>query len=242
MSCLVEKLSYYVDLSAREDALLRQMEEAVEAYKKREIILKPGEASDHVYVVRKGWVVNYTELPSGGRLILNIHMPGDLIGGSTLPFKQSVCGLMAASATELCPFPKAGVKEVLRESAKLSALLFAMAMQENVVLIDRMKAIGRMEGPDRLLLLLLQLWARLKVTDRHMINDFDLPLSQEIIADALGITTVYTNKMLKQLQEDMLIMRKDKRITLLRIDEMKERCGFEDRYYELDTSWYPQPD
>ena len=239
MSCLINKFQHYIQLDERDRSLLNSMEEESEHYKKRAVICDQDESVEHVYVIKSGWCASFSQLMDGSRLILNIHFPGDIIGATTLPFETSVCGLKAITDVELCPFPKEGIKKVFEQSPKLAALFFAMGMQENVVFIDRLKAVGRMEGKHRLILLFLQIWARLKVTNKDMAHDFSMPLSQEMLGDALGLTSVYVNKLLKQLQEEKFITMSNKRITLHHIETLIDQTEFNDRYYKLDTRWYP---
>ena len=239
MSCLVSKFKYYLDLTDDEQEMLSVLERDTKTFKKREHVFDQGAEASHVHVVKSGWCASYCNLADGGRLILNIHFPGDIIGSITLPFENSISGLIAVSDIELCPLTKSGVKEIFEESPKIAALFYAMGMQENVVMIDRLKAVGRMAGENRVALLLLQIWSRLKITNSDIQNRFDMPLSQELIGDALGLSNVYVSKMLKQLQLDGFISVHDKSIDLLRPEDLMARCDFEDRFYKLDTRWYP---
>lgn len=238
MSCLVEKFKYYVDITSSEAVLLKSLEEDVSHYDKGDIVYEQNESVDHVYVVKSGWLVTYSHLNDGGRIIMNIYSAGDMFGFSTLPFEDQHSGLMAIAPCELCPFPKAGVNDLLSESNKLTALLFSMAIQDNVVLLDRLKAIGRMAGENRIAILLLQIWARLKVTCSSVDTTFPLPLSQEMIGDALGITPVYVNRMMKQMQEDGWITYGKRQVTLHKPQQLAERCDFKDRYYKINVDWY----
>ncbi len=239
MSCLVEKFSYYLKLTQSEKDTLLKLEKDSRDYAKNKIIYQQNKELNEIMVVREGWLMSFAYMQDGGRLVLHIYHPGDVIGTMSIPFVESPYGLMSLTPCTLCPFPKSGMKELLKGAPRLTALLFSMGMQDNVVLLDRLKAVGRMSGENRVAMLLLQVWTRLNITCKNISNTFDFPISQEIIADALGITPVYVNRMLKRLQKDGWIDYERKAITLHDPEELGKRCDFIDRYYALDTSWYP---
>ncbi len=238
MSCLVEKFKYYIDLNPEEESLLTTLEKDVRHYEKNDIVYEQNGHVENIYVVKSGWLITYNYLNDGGRMIMNIYSAGDVLGFSTLPFEDQHSGLMAITPCKLCPFPRDGVSAVVCKSKKLTALLFSMAIQDNVVLLDRLKAVGRMAGENRIAMLLLQIWARLKVTCSSVDTTFPLPMSQEMIGDALGITPVYVNRMMKQMQEDGWITYGKREVTLLKPQQLAERCDFKDRYYKINVDWY----
>ena len=237
MSCLVEKFSYYIDLDETERRQLELLEKSDQHYKKGNIVYDQDTRTENIYVVKSGWLISYSHLNDGGRLVMNIHFPGDIVGIHSIPFEKSADGLMAIKPATLCPFPKSGLRDVFTRTPRLAALIFAAGMQDHIVLHDRLKAIGRMAGENRIALLLLQIQARLKITNPNTTDSFEMPLSQEIIGDALGITPVYVNRMLRQLQNDGWISYQKPSLTLLNSKGLKIRCDFKDRYYQLDTEW-----
>ncbi len=237
MSCLVEKFSYYMDLDEHERNQLGALEKAEQHFKKGNVVYDQDSHTDNIYIVKSGWLISYSHLNDGGRLVMNIHFPGDIVGIHSIPFEKSADGLMAIKPATLCPFPKSGLRDIFVKTPRLAALIFAAGMQDHIVLHDRLKAIGRMAGENRIALLMLQIQARLKITNPSVGDTFDLPLSQEVIGDALGITPVYVNRMLRQLQDDGWISYHKPKLTLLNAEGMKTRCDFKDRYYRLDTEW-----
>lgn len=140
----------------------------------------------------------------------------------------------------LCPFPKASLDEILRKSPKLSALLLSIALRDQVVLIDVLRAMGRMSAQERVAYMLLDLIARLRITNRDMTDVFRLPMTQSQIADYLGLTNVYISKTFIRMQEDGYIHREQDRLRLLKENALIDLTDFHDRYAEMDTSWFPQ--
>lgn len=237
MSCLVDKFSYYSSLDESDTALLRELEKQEQTYAKRAVIYDKRSDNAHIYIVKEGWCVTFTDTPDGGRLALNIHFPGDIVGASAMPFQETISGLMTATKATLCPFAKEDMARIMRRAPGVASLIYAMALQENVTLTDRLKSIARLSGDLRVALLLLQTHARLRITDKSAARSFEMPLSQELIADATGLTPVYVSRMLKKLRAEGYIAVENKKITLTRYEELCERCDFSDRFYALDPRW-----
>jgi len=108
------------------------------------------------------------------------------------------------------------------------------------VLIDVLRAMGRMSAQERISYMLLDLLARLRITNHKMTDAFRLPMTQSQIADYLGLTNVYISKTFIRLEREGFIQRDHDQIRVLREDEMIELTDFHDRYAEMDTSWFPQ--
>ncbi len=242
MSCLIDKFSYFKPLTKHERDLLDALEKEEEAFRKGDIVFKQNDSNQLLYVVKHGWFANYSYLPDGGRIILNFHFPGDIIGTNSLPFERNISGLLALSEGVLCPFTQDGLRDIFIKEPELTALIFSIGMQDNVELIDRLKAVGRMEKEGKIALFLLQIRARLFMINHcnQEDNRFDFPLSQEIIGDALGLTTVYVNRMMKSLEARSLIEREGRKIRLLDPDGLAALCDFNEEYYRIRTEWYPK--
>lgn len=113
-------------------------------------------------------------------------------------------------------------------------------MLENIVVIDRLKSIGRLDARERMCFFILQLFHRLKITNPKMEARFELPMTQELVADALGLTPVHVNRTLRALENEELISRAGSQIALRNLIELQQISGFEDRHYRVDTSWFPK--
>ena len=114
-----------------------------------------------------------------------------------------------------------------------------MAMVESVVLIDRLKSIGRMEARDRVAQFFLQILARLEVMEPGDRDSFTLPMSQELIGDALGLSSIHVNRTLRRLEEEGHLSRDGQQITLVKRAKLAESVDFSNRYDQITTTWFP---
>ena len=238
-SCLVEKIGYHIPLAPGDAALLARLEEARETWRAHAIVRDIGAQAERLYVVRGGWFFSYTMLPDGGRQILHIHYPGDIVGIPDIAFARTSAALAAATEGELCPFPKSSLDEIFVRSPRLSALLFSIGMVEHAVLADRLRIVGRQGATARVGHFLLEVVSRLRVTRCDLGTAYDLPLSQGMIGDAIGLTNVHVSRALKRLEAAGTIARHGHRIDLLDEAGLKRMVDFEDRHFRIDTSWFP---
>ena len=238
-SCLVEKLGYYVTLSKDEEDHLARLEKQEQDAERGAQIRRGGEAADHLFVVKTGWLFGYTVLEDGRRQVLQLHFPGDIVGLPDLAFKHATTGLQSATEVVLCPFPKSGLDDVLTKSPTLTALLMSIGMVDHVVLLDRIRLVGRMSAKERIAHLLLEIMCRLRITNPGMEAEFRMPLTQDVIGDAVGLTNVYVSRTLGELEQEGFIQRSEGRVQIARENELRKLTDFEDRYFQMDTSWFP---
>lgn len=238
-SCLIDKLSHYVELDDISRSHLATLEEEEQEIARHEDVVQSGGCSPHLFVIRRGWLYSYADMPDGRRQIVKIHYPGDVVGFADVAFEHATVTLRAAENACLCPFPKQRLDVIFRDSPKLTALLFTLAVRDQVILIDLVRAMGRMSARERLAYLLLDAVSRLRLTNRGMTDTFRMPLNQGEIGDLLGLTNVYVSKTFSALEKEGYIARGEGTVTLLRERELAEMCDFFNRYQDMDTSWFP---
>lgn len=241
-SCLIGMLSHYMPLDDASRDHLAALEKTERAYGKGVEIYQGGDPNDELYVVKSGWLYSYTLSLDGRRQIVKLHHPGDIIGFPDIALTERSTVLRTAEPVCLCPFPKRGLEEIFRTSPKLTALLFSLSARDQVILIDRLRAMGRMSARERLAYLLLDLLHKLRITDAGITDTIRVPMTQGEIADVIGLTNVYVSRSFIALEEAGMIRRSENRIRILRESALVALSDFVDRYASLDTSWFPEPE
>ena len=239
-SCLADKLSRYVELTDGERSILARFEEGERDYPRQTDIRRAGDTGERLYAVKRGWLYSYADFADGRRQIVKVHTPGDIVGFADLAYDEATTSLRTCGVAHVCPFPKRYLKEVLSRSPRLSALLLTIALRDNVILVDTLKAMGRMSARERVAYFLLDMLARERVVRGPTITGIDMPLSQTEIGDVIGLTNVYVSKTLGRLEEAGRIRRESGYVDILAERELIDMIDFQDRYASLDTSWFPQ--
>lgn len=238
-SCIVERMKYYIDIDEKNELLLRELEKDEVKYKSR-LKLHLQEQGSNLYVLKSGWLYRYVDLLDDKRQVLRVHYPGDIVGLTDVAMEATIGDAMTATEVVLCPFPKKNLDIIFTESPRLTALIFSLGMLEQAILMDRITMIGRSSAVNRVANYMLEIHSRLRThTDDATFSSFELLLTQEVIADALGLTNVSVSNAFTQLEDEGKIVRNRKVITLLDPDKLKQELNFKDRYFKIDTSWFP---
>jgi CRP-like cAMP-binding protein len=234
-------LSHYLVLTAREESALNALEQNERSFKSGTIVRHEQDPARDLFVVQKGWLYSCILLGNGTRQIIRIHFPGDLVGVSTLAFGRSADSLVALTDVILCPFDKDRLVGLFEEHPRLAALLFTLTVAERETLADRLASVGRTPARARVGSLLCEISARLRLLNGADSHAFQLPMTQEDIGDATGLTAVHVNRMMRMLADDRLIERNGSHVRLLEGERLAAESEFDDRFAAIDTSWLPAP-
>ncbi|QPH55474.1 Crp/Fnr family transcriptional regulator [Pontivivens ytuae] len=238
-SCLVTKLSHYMTLSETDRGHLARLEEAEDEIEPQTDCTTEGDPLERLYVVKTGWLYSYLDMPDGRRQIVQLHHAGDMVGFPDIAFTRVATTLRSCTPAILCPFPKSALSEIFATAPRLTALIFAIAARDQIVLTDMLRATGRMTATERVANLHLSLLTRLRITNSRMTDTFNLPLSQREIGDVLGLTNVSVSKSTTQLEQDGLIARHGRQVQILDEERLAQLVSFDYRFDNIDTSWFP---
>lgn len=239
-SCLAERLSRYVRLSETESGSLALFEDQDRAYRRGAVVIRENESPKELFVVRSGWLHSSGVLGNGSRQILRFHFQGDLLGLPLLAFADSPETVTAVTDVVLAPFSREKLARIIAEHPRLGALILGLTVAERVALADRLASIGRTSARARVGSLICEIVARMRRLGAVNGNGYvQLPLTQEDIGDATGLTSVHVNRMMRALVDDGIIERNGgNHVRLLDEQRLIADSNFIDRT-GLETGWLP---
>jgi len=229
-SCLAERLSHYVQLSAGERDSLERLEEQDRSFRRGAVIISENEPPRELYIVRHGWLHSSVILGNGSRQIMRFHFQGDILGLPLLAFADSPETVTAVTDVILCPFSRERLATIICEHPRIAALLLGLAVADRVSLADRLASIGRTSARARVSSLLCEIFARMRQLGTPRDAPIHVPLTQEEIGDATGLTAVHVNRMLRTLEEDGGISRERRRIRITDWNRMRAIADFDPAY------------
>jgi CRP-like cAMP-binding protein len=171
-----------------------------------------GAPSERLLIIISGWACDMRILPDGRRQIFSFLLPGDTIearGGGSIGIR----GVVALTRLEVVDSGRQLAAEADRREALIQALNEA-AQRTEQRLYDHIVRMGRLSAKERLIHLLLELCERLEKVGLVDCDTFKIPLTQEIFADALGLSVVHVNRTLKTLRKEGLVQIKCGSVTL----------------------------
>jgi CRP-like cAMP-binding protein len=223
--------SPYLDKLTR-DNLLDERERGVRTAKvrKNKDVVISGNHYDCVYLNHDGWLARYKILHNGSRQIMDFILPGQVFGLQACLFHRALYSVVTITETSLSTIPFDMVDNVFERNLVLAKALFWASAYEAAILGEHLIDAARRSAYERVSHLLLELFVRLN--QAHLTNEmtFSIPLTQELIADALGLTTVHVNRTLRALREDKLIAMDGRSITILDFEALSLLSDFENSY------------
>lgn len=190
-------------------------------------ILVEGSHSAHLYTVLAGVGFRYKLLHDGRRQILNYAMPGDLLGlqGSLMGEMQH--SVEALSPMLLCVFEREQLQTLYRNHPGLAYDITWIAAREEQMLDENLLSIGRRTAIERAAYLIAFLHARAKSVGLDSGGKVFLPITQQHIADTLGLSLVHTNKTMRKLAQRKLLGWRDKGCDVLDPDGLLQIARWE---------------
>lgn len=238
-SALVTRLEQHIALTADERDTLDWAE-------RREVRLQPGHElmeqdrpSEMLFIVQQGWLHSARTLVTGARQIVAFHYAGDLVGTSSIAWSLATNTVTAVSDCIVSELSKPALGRIFKAQPRIAGALYAIAAADFVAMGDRLTSVGRMGAIERLATMLLDMLARLRVTAGGVIDSFDLPMTQQDIGDAVGLTKVHVSRTFGEMERLGLIERTGRRLRVRDEQRMIAMTGFIDRHGVIETNWIP---
>jgi CRP-like cAMP-binding protein len=238
---IVLKLLKYMTLGDREIALLEGLGQDQRPVAAGTQLLDPREVYSTAFLINDGWALRYRAFPDGRRQIINFLLPGDAFGLGSILLSRPDHNVSAITPVSLSPIAPEALMGMMREHPRLGAAFLWSAAQEEAVLREHIASIGRRTAYERVAHMLLELMARLELVDRVENRQYHMPLSQPLLADALGLSVVHVNRTLRKLQNDGLVAISARRMTILDYDALKRVADFHRAFLHIPGTAHTVP-
>jgi CRP-like cAMP-binding protein len=231
----VARLSRLVQLGAADLKNLERIVESEQLIKKRKDLV--GDAYRNLCFVKDGYAIRYKLLRSGKRQILNVILPGDVIGFPVSFFDRSIYSIVAVSdlTYNICRFE--AYAQLCYEQPQFGLALSWLAAHEAAIYAEHIVDLGRRTPLERLAHFLLEIHARLLAVGRAEMKSFDLPFSQEVMADVLGLSVPHLNRVMQQLRGEQLIISHSRMVELTDVESLRTLA----HYQPLGLALIPMP-
>jgi CRP-like cAMP-binding protein len=233
----VARLSRFTKLSAADLSSLEHIVESERLVKKRKDLVVVGSEYRNLCFVKDGYAIRYKLLRSGKRQILNVILPGDVIGFPVSFFDRSIYSVVAVSdlTYNICSLDS--YAQLCYEQPQFGLALSWLAAHEAAIYAEHIVDLGRRTPSERLAHFLLEIHARLLAVGRAQKASFELPFSQEIMADVLGLSVPHLNRVMQQLRAQKIITSRARSV------ELTDMAGLQmlAHYQPLDLAPIPLP-
>ena len=226
--CPIRKLKVFRPFTPEEFSFVKTFKAGELTDDPRATILQEGTSSTHLFTVLQGWAFRYKMLPDGRRQVLNFALPGDFLGLQASLFKEMSHSVEALTQMLLCVFPRERLWELYENYPGLAFDVTWLASREEQILDQNLLSVGRRTALERTAYLLLHLHERANAVGLAPPDGFFPPLTQQHLADALGLSIVHTNKTLKRLSDRAIIRWKNRALEILDVKALRDIAWWED--------------
>jgi CRP-like cAMP-binding protein len=223
----VTRLAHYLTLSQDDLDSLRQLLEAELTIEKRRDLVVDGYEFRKLCFVAEGYGARYKLLRNGKRQILNVILPGDFIGVPVCFLERASYSVVAVSDMKMHVCSMDSYVQLCHRRPQFALALSWLAAHEAAFYAEHIIDTGRRTPPERLAHFLLELHSRLAMVGRAEPAAFDLPFSQEVLGDVLGLSVPHLNRMLSQLRFEGLVSVVNRRVEFPDMHAIQVRAHFQ---------------
>ena len=229
-AALVQRLRISSGISDEDVGEILALPISVKQYAAERAVVSDGQQATECCLIAEGFCVRSKTIADGRRQILSIHIPGEIpdlmslflhvMDHDLVTLTPCTLGFINHETLRKLHFRRPNVAEIFWRDTLIDAAMF----REWIV------NVGQRPAPARLAHVMAELRERLRLIGRAQTNSFEMPLTQEQIGEAIGITAVHANRVIRQLREDGVVDLHRGRVTVLDETKFQELADFDNRY------------
>lgn len=229
-NAFVQKLSQITTLASDDIAALASSTTRSRRYKARQDLIREGDQPGPVFVVLEGWACRYKVLPSGTRQIMAFLLPGDACDLHVNMLAEMDHSIQAITPSLVATITRSEMQELLRTHPAIARAMYIAQLIDEGIMRAWIVSMGRRSSIERVAHLMCELYLRARTIGLTGEDEFALPLSQLVLADALGMTAVHINRVLKELRLAGAMALRRGSLAILDPVKLVQIAGFDENY------------
>jgi CRP-like cAMP-binding protein len=232
---LICKLESIYALANEERQALENLPMQVTALKANQDIVREGDSPSRSCLILSGFACTYKITGEGKRQIVSFNLPGDIPDLQSLHLKVLDNSTGTISPCRAGFIPHEALRDLCARHPRIAAALWRGTLVDAAIFREWVTNVGRRAAYNRMAHVLCELLVRLRVVGLAQDHACDLPITQGEFADALGITPVHVNRVLKELRADGLIEMRGERLNIPDWKKLKQAGDFDPTYLHLES-------
>lgn len=196
-------------------------------------LMREGDRPKFCSFLVSGLLFRHKIVADGGRQIVSIHTPGDLVDLQNILLGEADHNIQALSAAGVAQIPHELVMDLAFSRPNIGKALWRESMIEASIFREWVANVGRRDARARTAHMICELATRREAAGLGRRETYELPMTQEQIGDALGLTAVHVNRTLKLLQDDGLIVRSKRSVAISNWERLRVVGDFTSNYLHL---------
>ncbi|WBH17649.1 Crp/Fnr family transcriptional regulator [Sphingomonas radiodurans] len=236
LSLLLSKLEKWAEFSGADREAVLSLPYKIRSYSPAQYIARDGDRTEYCSLLLSGYAYRSKIVGDGGRQIVAIHIKGDMVDLQNGVLGIADHNVQALTAIEVALMPRGAILDIVQQHPAVARAMWHETLVDGSTQREWTTNVGRRDAQARLAHLLCEFGLRVEAAGLGSRTHYDLPLTQEQLADCLGLTPVHVNRTLKVLDRQNLITRT---LRSVRIDDWDRLAGagdFNSTYLHLDSN------
>ena len=231
-SALTRKLSAFVALSEAELVVLERLHQRRRSFIAGRDMVHQGQSGQVAYILSSGWVCSYKIQADGTRQIVDFQIPGDFLGLRSVLLRTSDHSFEPIVDIEAAEVLTSDLLDAFAQTPRLATAILWAASRDEAMVVEHLVGLGRRDADARMAHFLLELGSRLKLVGVGGKAGYDCPLTQYHLADALGLSAVHVNRVLRHLREEGLLTFRNGHVSFHDLDRLVDLAEFDPTYLD----------
>lgn len=233
LGLLVRNLELRAPLSDADREALCGLHHTVRTLDASTYLVREGERPSRCAVLLSGFACRLKITGAGARQIMSVHMPGDALDLQNLFLDLSDHSVALLTRGEVALVPREAIRTLVNTNSNVAKAIFIKTLVEAAIVREWVVNVGRRNARERIAHLLCEFGFLLDALGLAEKYGYTLPMTQEQLADAVGLTPVHVNRTLKSLEAEGLISRKNRSINFPDWRAMRTAADFSARYLHM---------
>lgn len=197
-------------------------------------IVREGQHPSQSCVIVSGFACRHKLTADGARQIVSVHIPGDFVDLEGALLNVADHNVQALTRCDVAFIRREAVRDLILAHPRVGMAMWVDTLIDGAVFREWVVNVGRRNARSRISHLLCEFARRLEVAGLAEEYRYELPMTQEQLADATGLTPVHVNRILQQLTREGLIERQKRFIAIPDWEKLRSVAGFTETYLHLD--------
>jgi CRP-like cAMP-binding protein len=237
---LVRKLSLHGPLSEDDKAAVLALPHTVRNLEPDQYLVREGDKPTHSCLVVNGFAIRHKIAGDGGRQIVNFHMAGDMVDLQNSLLAIADHNVQALTKTRAAVIPREAIVELSFARPAVGKALWLETLVEGSISREWIMNVGRRNAITRLAHLLCEFAYRLDAVGIGPDCNYELPMTQDQLADTTGLTPVHVNRTLKALDAEGLTKRTRRSVVITDLQKLADVGDFRSTYLHLPRHALPE--
>lgn len=235
-AALFQRLQATTDAEHDDLLALKALPYSLRHFRENQIVVRDGDRPNECCLIVDGFCVRAKTIPDGKRQIMSIHIPGDLPDLQSLQLATMDHDVVALTNCTLAFIGHTALKTLIRSRRTVGDIFWRDTLLDAAVFREWIVNVGQRAAHNRLAHLIVELRERLRLVGRVTGDTFAMPLTQEQLGEAMGVTSVHTNRIIRQLRVDGVLELQRGTVKILSEKKLQELAQFDRRYLHLSPS------